>query len=126
MPYDYDLFVIGGGSGGVRAANRTAALGKKKYSDLEACDEKINEKIHIQTVWTVLRFLPPILITPALRAAGPAVFVPRHQIINFVKKSPPPPPHPHLAFPPRVVVVVVVVAAVFCACVCACVCERER
>lgn len=27
--YDYDLFVIGGGSGGVRAANRTAALGKK-------------------------------------------------------------------------------------------------
>ncbi|EFL90421.1 glutathione-disulfide reductase [Ahrensia sp. R2A130] len=29
MAYDYDLFVIGGGSGGVRAANRTAALGKK-------------------------------------------------------------------------------------------------
>ncbi|MEM7778712.1 MAG: FAD-dependent oxidoreductase, partial [Pseudomonadota bacterium] len=29
MDYDYDLFVIGGGSGGVRAANRTAALGKK-------------------------------------------------------------------------------------------------
>ena len=28
MAYDYDLFVIGGGSGGVRAANRTAALGK--------------------------------------------------------------------------------------------------
>ncbi len=27
--YDYDLFVIGGGSGGVRAARRTAALGKK-------------------------------------------------------------------------------------------------
>ncbi len=29
MVYDYDLFVIGGGSGGVRAARRTAALGKK-------------------------------------------------------------------------------------------------
>jgi len=29
MAYDYDLFVIGGGSGGVRAARRTAALGKK-------------------------------------------------------------------------------------------------
>ncbi len=29
MTYDYDLFVIGAGSGGVRAANRTAALGKK-------------------------------------------------------------------------------------------------
>ncbi|MGI9366675.1 MAG: glutathione-disulfide reductase [Rhizobiaceae bacterium] len=29
MAYDYDLFVIGGGSGGVRAANRTAALGKR-------------------------------------------------------------------------------------------------
>ncbi|MEM8750264.1 MAG: glutathione-disulfide reductase [Pseudomonadota bacterium] len=29
MNYDYDLFVIGGGSGGVRAANRTAALGHK-------------------------------------------------------------------------------------------------
>ncbi len=29
MAYDYDLFVIGGGSGGVRAANRTAALGHK-------------------------------------------------------------------------------------------------
>lgn len=29
MAFDYDLFVIGGGSGGVRAANRTAALGKK-------------------------------------------------------------------------------------------------
>ncbi|KHJ54152.1 glutathione reductase [Aureimonas altamirensis] len=27
--YDYDLFVIGGGSGGVRAARRTAALGRK-------------------------------------------------------------------------------------------------
>lgn len=27
--YDYDLFVIGGGSGGVRAARRSAALGKK-------------------------------------------------------------------------------------------------
>ena len=27
--YDYDLFVIGGGSGGVRAARRTAALGHK-------------------------------------------------------------------------------------------------
>jgi len=29
MTYDYDLFVIGGGSGGVRAANRTAMLGHK-------------------------------------------------------------------------------------------------
>ena len=29
MAYDYDLFIIGGGSGGVRAANRTAALGKR-------------------------------------------------------------------------------------------------
>ncbi len=29
MKYDYDLFVIGGGSGGVRAARRTAALGKR-------------------------------------------------------------------------------------------------
>ncbi|MEP1207978.1 MAG: glutathione-disulfide reductase [Rhizobiaceae bacterium] len=29
MAYDYDLFVIGGGSGGVRAANRTAALGHR-------------------------------------------------------------------------------------------------
>ncbi len=29
MAYDYDLFVIGGGSGGVRAARRTAALGFK-------------------------------------------------------------------------------------------------
>ncbi len=29
MAYDYNLFVIGGGSGGVRAANRTAALGHK-------------------------------------------------------------------------------------------------
>jgi glutathione reductase (NADPH) len=29
MAYDYDLFVIGGGSGGVRAANRTAALGNR-------------------------------------------------------------------------------------------------
>jgi len=29
MSYDYDLFVIGAGSGGVRAANRSAALGKK-------------------------------------------------------------------------------------------------
>jgi len=29
MTYDYDLFVIGGGSGGVRAARRTAALGHK-------------------------------------------------------------------------------------------------
>ena len=29
MAYDYELFVIGGGSGGVRAANRTAALGHK-------------------------------------------------------------------------------------------------
>ncbi|MGI9355116.1 MAG: glutathione-disulfide reductase [Rhizobiaceae bacterium] len=29
MTYDYDLFVIGGGSGGVRAARRTAALGRK-------------------------------------------------------------------------------------------------
>ena len=27
--YDYDLFVIGGGSGGVRAARLTAALGNK-------------------------------------------------------------------------------------------------
>jgi glutathione reductase (NADPH) len=27
--YDYDLFVIGGGSGGVRAARRSAALGKR-------------------------------------------------------------------------------------------------
>ena len=27
--YDYDLFVIGGGSGGVRAARVAAALGKK-------------------------------------------------------------------------------------------------
>ncbi|SHI65163.1 NADPH-glutathione reductase [Aureimonas altamirensis DSM 21988] len=27
--YDYDLFVMGGGSGGVRAARRTAALGRK-------------------------------------------------------------------------------------------------
>src|SRR5688572_18171136 len=27
--YDYDLFVIGGGSGGVRAARVTAALGKR-------------------------------------------------------------------------------------------------
>ncbi|WP_183200694.1 glutathione-disulfide reductase [Aureimonas pseudogalii] len=27
--FDYDLFVIGGGSGGVRAARRTAALGKR-------------------------------------------------------------------------------------------------
>ncbi|WP_102959108.1 glutathione-disulfide reductase [Mangrovicella endophytica] len=27
--YDFDLFVIGGGSGGVRAARRTAALGKR-------------------------------------------------------------------------------------------------
>lgn len=27
--FDYDLFVIGGGSGGVRAARRTAALGRK-------------------------------------------------------------------------------------------------
>lgn len=29
MAYDYDLFVIGGGSGGVRAANRAAALGNQ-------------------------------------------------------------------------------------------------
>lgn len=29
MGYDYDLFVIGGGSGGVRAARITAALGKR-------------------------------------------------------------------------------------------------
>ena len=29
MTYDYDLFVIGGGSGGVRAARRTASLGHK-------------------------------------------------------------------------------------------------
>ena len=29
MAYDYELFVIGGGSGGVRAGNRTAALGHK-------------------------------------------------------------------------------------------------
>ena len=29
MAYDYDLFVIGGGSGGVRAARRAASLGKK-------------------------------------------------------------------------------------------------
>lgn len=29
MAYDYDLFVIGGGSGGVRAARRTAALGHR-------------------------------------------------------------------------------------------------
>ena len=29
MNYDYDLFVIGGGSGGVRAARRVGALGKK-------------------------------------------------------------------------------------------------
>lgn len=29
MNFDYDLFVIGGGSGGVRAANRTAMLGRK-------------------------------------------------------------------------------------------------
>ena len=29
MAYDYDLFVIGGGSGGVRAARRVAALGHK-------------------------------------------------------------------------------------------------
>ena len=29
MTYDYDLFVIGGGSGGVRAARRVAALGKR-------------------------------------------------------------------------------------------------
>ncbi len=30
MPrYDYDLFVIGGGSGGVRAARVTAGLGKR-------------------------------------------------------------------------------------------------
>ena len=29
MDFDFDLFVIGGGSGGVRAANRTAALGKR-------------------------------------------------------------------------------------------------
>ena len=27
--YDYDLFVIGGGSGGVRAARVSAALGKR-------------------------------------------------------------------------------------------------
>jgi glutathione reductase (NADPH) len=27
--YDYDLFVIGGGSGGVRAGRLTAALGKR-------------------------------------------------------------------------------------------------
>ena len=29
MSYDYDLFVIGGGSGGVRAARRSSQLGKK-------------------------------------------------------------------------------------------------
>ena len=29
MAYDYDLFVIGGGSGGVRAARRASSLGKK-------------------------------------------------------------------------------------------------
>ena len=29
MAFDYDLFVIGGGSGGVRAARRTAMLGKR-------------------------------------------------------------------------------------------------
>ena len=29
MTFDYDLFVIGGGSGGVRSARRAAALGKK-------------------------------------------------------------------------------------------------
>ncbi len=29
MAYDYDLFVIGGGSGGVRAARRVGALGKR-------------------------------------------------------------------------------------------------
>lgn len=29
MKYDYDLFVIGGGSGGVRAGRRAASLGKK-------------------------------------------------------------------------------------------------
>ncbi|MEE9313705.1 MAG: glutathione-disulfide reductase [Rhizobiaceae bacterium] len=29
MEFDFDLFVIGGGSGGVRAANRTSALGKR-------------------------------------------------------------------------------------------------
>ncbi len=29
MSYDYDLFVIGGGSGGVRSANRTAMSGKR-------------------------------------------------------------------------------------------------
>ena len=30
MPeYDYDLFVIGGGSGGVRAARVSASLGKR-------------------------------------------------------------------------------------------------
>ena len=30
MPqYDYDLFVIGGGSGGVRAARLSARLGKR-------------------------------------------------------------------------------------------------
>ena len=30
MPFDYDLFVIGGGSGGVRAARIAAAEGKAK------------------------------------------------------------------------------------------------
>ncbi len=29
MRYDYDLFVIGGGSGGVRSARVAASLGKK-------------------------------------------------------------------------------------------------
>ena len=29
MKFDYDLFVIGGGSGGVRAARMTAELGLK-------------------------------------------------------------------------------------------------
>ena len=31
MKFDYDLFVIGGGSGGVRAARMTAELGLKGW-----------------------------------------------------------------------------------------------
>ena len=37
MNFDYDLFVIGGGSGGVRAARVTAALDNKRVALAEIC-----------------------------------------------------------------------------------------
>ena len=43
--YDYDLFVIGGGSGGVRAARVAAALGKRVGIAVARFNEMVTERL---------------------------------------------------------------------------------